>query len=476
MANSLIDMEARDTMAAFESSQGVELRGSVMKLNRHLAAFEIYSPFPVLRVSEALNNFRILIGDRIVYSGRAVVTSLVNAGSTTVGEVTLGDSWQDVDHGATSNGESALRKDFAEFMKVSQETFRVLPEFKLVVADMQILLLDLRRWLEQVELGILSQPSGSRQEYERNIIADLKEPIFPLLKLMFEKFEDACQKIEPEHQPAHRAYVKRQLHPIVLCAPFMYRTFQKPLGHAGDYEMVNMMVRDPREGASVFAKVLNTFFLSTPPVVAHRNRLEYLKQVLTREVSRVAGQGGTAKIFNLGCGPCKEVQDFIAESELSAQASFTLLDFNEETLAYTRQALDSILHRTNRRTPIQLVKKSVAQLLKDSAKPSAATTGTYDLVYCAGLFDYLPDYVCERLMAVLYQLVAPGGLLLATNVDAFNPSRNWMEFSVDWHLIYRDARKMEKLRPTRADPEQCRIFSEASGVNIFVEARRPANA
>jgi extracellular factor (EF) 3-hydroxypalmitic acid methyl ester biosynthesis protein len=362
-------------------------------------------------------------------------------------------------------------------MRSSQESFRILPEFKLTVADMQIFLQDLRRWLEQVELGVLSQPAGDRQEYERRIIRELQEPVGRALETLFEKFEECCQRIPAELQPAHCSYVKRQLHPLVLCAPFMYRTFRKPLGYAGDYEMVNMMVRDPIEGASVFAKVLNTFFLSTPPVAAHRNRIDYLIKMLAQEAMRARFSGRIAKVFNLGCGPAKEIQDFIADSELSNFAQFTLLDFNEETLAYTNRTVGDVIRKRSRATRVQLVKKGVAQVLKEALKPnSTLLSNDYDLVYCAGLFDYMPDYICRQLMSIFYGMLAPKGLLVATNVDKYNPSKNWMEYSVDWHLIYRDAKAMEALVPPSAAPDSFRVFSEHSGVNTIIEIRKPEHA
>ena len=55
------------------------------------------------------------------------------------------------------------------------------------------------------------------------------------------------------HGP-HEAYLRRHLHPLLLCSPFAYRTYQKPLGYAGDYEMVNMIVRDPRSRVPTCAK------------------------------------------------------------------------------------------------------------------------------------------------------------------------------------------------------------------------------
>ncbi len=53
------------------------------------------------------------------------------------------------------------------------------------------------------------------------------------------------------------------------------------------------------------------------------------------EAARLHAKGGRLRVLNLGCGPAREVRDFIAEYELSNQAEFTLLDFNEETLSHT---------------------------------------------------------------------------------------------------------------------------------------------
>lgn len=460
----------------YRTSQNVEMQGTPVRLTRHQVVFEVYAPFTPLRVSEALSEFRIFSGIRRVYSGRAIVTSLVNTGTVTVCEATLEDGWRDVDTDGSIT-EAQFRAEFTEFMRTSQAIFTVLPEFKLIVADMQVVLQDIRFWLDQVESSILSRPSDDQEQRERDALEGLKDTILPVLGTLFERFEAACRKIDIDLQPVHRAYVKRQLHPLVLCAPFMYRAFRKPLGYAGDYEMVNMMVRDPFEGPSIFAKLLNAFFLRTPPVVAHRNRLEYLTNLLTEESARVLRSGRGPKVFNVGCGPAKEVQDFITNSVLSENASFALLDFNDETLTHARTALQEAIRKAHRRTQMLLVRKAVAQLLKEVAKTSSTLlTPDYDLVYCAGLFDYLPQQICRQLAGIFYQLLAPGGLMVVTNVEQSNPSRNWMEYAVDWHLVYRDSRQMAKLVPEAAPSDSFRILSEATGVNLFLEVRKPAYA
>jgi extracellular factor (EF) 3-hydroxypalmitic acid methyl ester biosynthesis protein len=101
----------------------------------------------------------------------------------------------------------------------------------------------------------------------------------------------------------------------------------------------------------------------------------------------------------------------------------------------------------------------------------------YDFVYCAGLFDYLTDSVCKRLMNYFYDMLAPGGLLLSTNVtDILNRSRPFrysMEYILDWHLIYREGQAMNKLAPDRAPADTVKVITDDTGVNVFLEIRRP---
>lgn len=460
------------------NSQGVELRGTLHRLTRYLGVFEVYNPYSIVQLSEVLHDFRIMMNDRVIYSGRAVIANLVNTGIMLICEASLADEgWIDVDILSPAQNKNRLLQDFDEFLKETEKNYHVLPDFKLVVADMHTLLSDLHRWMEQVELGVRSLPSGDRIQAERETIKELEGPILPAVVPLMSRFESTSNSIPTEQIPVHRSYVKRQLHPLVLCSPFCYRTYQKPLGYAGDYEMVSMMLRDPYEGSSMFAKILNRMFLETGPVIAHRNRIAYLVERLREETTRIAAKGGVARIFNLGCGPAQEVQRFLSESDLCDDVDMILLDFNDETITNTGRDLESLRTRHRRRTGIRFQKRSVHQILKESARAGAGfEVGSYDFVYCAGLFDYLSDRICRRLLEVFYELLAPGGLLVATNVDISNPSRNWMEYVVDWHLVYRSQEGFLKLAPDKADPAACTVKADPTGVNIYLEVRKPDNA
>ncbi len=464
----------KDSFILARNSQGLEVRAGALRLTRYLAVFEVYNPYSILQLSEVLSDFKIVINDRIMYSGRAVVSNVVNTGIMLVCEATLDDSWLDIDLFSSVTTPNRLREEFAQFVQEWRKIDRILPSFKATVADLQTMLIDLRRWLEQVELGIRAEPRSDLTGVERGVIHELEDPILPTVASWFAKFDEISDKVEDELRPVHRAFARRLLHPLVLCSPFVYRTFNKPLGYAGDYEMVNMILRDPYEGASLFAKIVNVCFLKNPPAEAHRNRIKYLTRRLSEETRRVGKLGRRTRVFNLGCGPAKEIQEFMRMDDLSDSVDFTLLDFNDETLEHATTLLTESRAANRRQTGLRLIKKSVHQILKEAPRPGPELAhGSYDLVYCAGLFDYMSDRICKRLMNIFYELLAPGGLLIATNVDASKPFRHSMEFLLEWHLICRGQAQLAALNPEKAPPGSFTITHEETGVNIFIEVRKP---
>ncbi len=456
------------------TSQGLELRATVLRLLHRQVCFEIYDA-QLLRLSEVLGEFKITMNGRKIYFGNAVVSRMFDTGAIIVCEAGLDESGFIAETLTSCANRDQLRASLTQAIGEWGLICRVYPEFKMVIADMQVLFADLRRWMEQVEFAVRARPSEEQKQLEREILLELEDNILCTAALVLERFEEVGASIDPSLLSIHKAYMQRQIHHHVLCSPFLNRTFQKPLGYAGDYEMVNMMLGDPFQGGSMYAKSLNRIFLETPPVVAHRNRITYLTQLLKDETIRIAPTGRPLKVYNLGCGPAREIQDYMEQSDLSDRAEFMLLDFNDETLAYAVKNLETVRKQNARRTAFRSVKKSVNQLIKEAVKPKVGSE-RYDLIYCAGLFDYLVDPVCKRLLATLYKMLEPGGLLLATNVSTDNPSKKWMEFVLEWHLIYRDRSSMETLVPAEVTPGHGVTRMIGKGVNIALEIRNPHDA
>ena len=366
-----------------------------------------------------------------------------------------------------------LRQQFKGFFQEWQKSYLVAQDYKVAVADLQTFLHDLRAWLERVESEMRPVPAAERAALETKIAEDLREPVLAVLAGLFARFETVSDAIAEELRPAHRAFGRRQLHPYFLCAPFFHRTYTKPLGYAGDHEMMSMIVRNAMEGDSLYARLVNAYLLNHAPCRAVRNRVGFLKQRIIGETSRVARAGGTANIFSLGCGPAWEAVNFLDEHPLANHARFQLLDFNEEALQFAGDKIEAVKKKRSLRTPVRLVKNSVQNLLRGHQHSAMEKEG-FDLIYCSGLYDYLTDRVCQALNNHLYDRLRPGGLLVIGNFGPDTSGQNLMEHLMDWFLIYRDQSEIAALAPESAAREDCRVRAEDAGANLFLEARKPA--
>lgn len=458
------------SFVGFRNSQGIGARGTLLRLSRSTVVFEVYNPYSVVQLSEVLNELQIRRGERVIYQGRAVVSNLVNTGLMLIVSVTLVDPWLDLS--GLRHDRGGIRDEVSRFIADWEIGQHLRPEYRLVVGEIRSFLAELNRWLDQVE--VLAQHDDDdleRSTYPREVADELAAPLLPKLSELFHRFEHEAALVPDEEVVTHRGFVQRDLHPLMMRAPFVHRAFNKPLGYAGDYEMVNMMLRDPHEGPTLYSQLINSLHLSMGPAQAHRNRIALLVERLTEVVERSVRLEAEATILDVGCGPAAEVQRFLGTHPEAGRCRIRLLDFNRETLDYTRQHLAERQPAGRQAMQVEFLHESVHSLLKQAAKGAQGQhTERYDFVYCAGLFDYLSDKVCGRLMRLFYSWLRPGGLVLATNVHPDNSERHWMEHLLEWHLLYRNEQQMLELSPDRSHSE---VFTDATGVNVFLEVRRP---
>jgi extracellular factor (EF) 3-hydroxypalmitic acid methyl ester biosynthesis protein len=467
--------EARDSngsVAVFKTRDGVETRSAILRLARYAVAFEFCNPAVVLRTSEVLDKF--FIDGRMIYSSRAVVGGLIDAGARIICEVKLDDMGAETDFflqpfGADLDGELA----YSRFFRQWQKHYWISQEFKVQVTDIQAFLVATRQWLEQVEfdLGISRDSRQPEQKYETlEIIA---QHVISAFNAQHERFEELAYAIPEEHYGAHQEFVRRQWQPLFLCSPFGQRTFYKPLGYAGDYEMMNMIHRNRPEGGTFYEKLIHFLLVSQWPAQSVRNRVAHLKNNLLKETARVVRSGRRARILNVGCGPAREVQDFVKETPLANEADFALLDFNEETLDYARSQINQAKSQFSRQTRVETRRVSVHQLLRQNAhQEHFGSEPGYDLIYCGGLFDYLSEPTCQSLVNLFYGWLRPRGTVIVANMNDSKPFRNFIEFVLDWQLIYRDSRKMLVLVPERVR-DTARVITEPTSVNLFLHLGKP---
>lgn len=454
------------SLITFRNSQGEAARGTLLKLERSTVVFEVYNPYSIVQLSEVLRDVTIRRGERIIYQGSAVVSNLLNTGLMLIVSVSLNDPWSHVP--AFYGDIDQFTREARVFIQQWADTADIRLGYRSAVSALCTFLKELNQWLEQVEANGSELLNDRFSSYHD--LYDYAGPILEKFADLIRKFEAEATLVEEADVGIHKAFLQKELHPLTMRAPFLHRTYYKPLGYAGDYEMMNMIHREEPEGASVYAKLVNAAYVSLPIAICVRNRAQTLEKYLREGAERKSQEGGIFRVVSIGCGPAIEVQRFVAKCPLAEYSSFDLIDFNEETLNYAREKVTEAMRSSGQRVELTTINQSVNVLLRTAvSRAPHEFQCRYDLVYCAGLFDYLSDKVCIRLLRLFYSWLKPNGVLLVTNMHQKQSDKYVLEHISDWYLIYRNEKQMGNMIP---DFGTQRTFTDETGINICLEIKK----
>lgn len=231
----------------------------------------------------------------------------------------------------------------------------------------------------------------------------------------------------------------------------------KPYGYAGDFRVIDWMykrVYDPE----IENQIWDDFCHSQHAGQSVRNRKEHLVSAFAEAVRR---KGGTIKMLDFASGPCRDVAESIDGAGSLAHGSLIhCVDIEPKAIEYAQKVTRPYSKLVNFRW-------ECANVFRFRSEER------YDLVWSAGLFDYLNDKLATALIAKMWQHTAEGGEMIVGNFHPRNPTRNYMEWCMDWLLIHRTEEELTRLGIAAGIPaENITIDEEPLGVCIFLRARK----
>ena len=157
-------------------------------------------------------------------------------------------------------------------------------------------------------------------------------------------------------------------------------------------------------------------------------RRDYFAQT----ISKILHEKGAARILAFACGHFRE-------------ASSPNLDCTHPNLCIVAVDQDSesisIVERDYKHPSIQCKELSLKNLLKGGD----SDIGKFDLLYAAGLYDYLNHEVASLLTRKLFSLTERDGKVVVSNFLSKHSGRSYMEAFMDWNLILRSEEEIRHL-------------------------------
>jgi len=415
---------------------------------------------------DRLEGVRLAVGEQVLYSGEALVRRVSEESHEWVLGVELQDRGIDLD---------ALyrldhRVSIAERLRTAVgEHEGVSLEFKAWVADLLDFFEATKQCLDREEAALAESDLWTREEATRDCVAEAAPVVCERLNRASVELARFVADFDDLEHSVYRRFYRRHLCKFYHRAPLLRRAYYKPLGYAGDYEMMNMLYRDHGEGDTLFGKVLNLYACQEAAALANINRIAYFNRRIRAMIDETPE--GRVRIASIGCGPSHEIRKLLEEHpELGERIDIALVDQEERAIQYCERTLAPLAARTGAR--IHFIGESIRRLL--TARSLGQALGKRDLIYSAGLFDYLSDRSFEALLRALYGATAEGGHMFIGNVNLNTNTTKWaMEYASDWYLIHRTAQQLLDLAeglPTT--PRVLEVESEPLGVNLFLHIAR----
>jgi SAM-dependent methyltransferase len=261
----------------------------------------------------------------------------------------------------------------------------------------------------------------------------------------------------------HAKSVARR-HPIskfVFDCPFTRHSASRPRGYPGDAQLIDFIYRHPaalpvEQQASDFGRSVLLHNVDSPAPAAVRAR----RHLTATYIGDVVALRPDAHVMSVACGHARELE-LLSPNVARAIGRFVAYDQDPASLAVAASYAAKGI-------PVEPVQGTILQLIKEN------TLTGFDLIFSAGLYDYLSDRLAEKLTANLFTRLKPGGKLIVANFLPDIRDAGYMEIFMDWRLIYRDERQI-KAFARKIDPAKLgstRYFPEPNRNVGFLEITR----
>ena len=259
-------------------------------------------------------------------------------------------------------------------------------------------------------------------------------------------------------------YLFKEFFPYVMRSRMAERAYYKPKGYAGDFMMMEMIYADRPSGDGKLGEMLDRWFLNSNAAEAVRGRRQLLRDQLSRFAPMRLSQTAPVRIMNLACGPNRELFDFLKHFENTDAIEALCIDIDADALQYTNRHVNQFPHgATVHLMRENLVKWALGRIRHDF-KPQ-------DIIYSAGLMDYIQDNLFVKMIDRCHDQLKPEGVLILGNFGMGNQNRNMMDHLLHWSLIYRDEDSLRELfSRSRFGKDDINVLSEKQGVNLFAVA------
>ena len=318
-------------------------------------------------------------------------------------------------------------------------------------------------WCSQLDLetgrflGIMGdlEKGLSNKTYEHDFILNKTHDAIYHMVDIIGRFEEVVQ--DRELVSKRRKEFINRTHYMFSKSYFMNHARIWPKGYQGDYKILDGIYRNIplSEGIGYF---MDYHFLQATLAKACRGRIVKSGKILKSELLKRV----KPLFLDLGCGPCRDLFEMAKEIKKS-EARVTCVDIDEDSLRFSLNRLSY----AGLGDQVRFRRYNVVRMINSGR--NLREFGKQDIIYSAGVFNYLPDDIIPGLIASLYELLNPSGRLLIAFEDVSRYVPREYHWIINWDgLLQRNERDCRTLFKAAGFPDgMLETDRDETGVILF---------
>ncbi|TPK95523.1 hypothetical protein FJ938_27985 [Mesorhizobium sp. B2-4-14] len=239
------------------------------------------------------------------------------------------------------------------------------------------------------------------------------------------------------------------------------RAFSRPRGYPGDAALIDLLYGTGEAAASrsshgVSNDIYEYLFVS-PAARAVRHRRKRLAELIDLAQSK----NERATIVSLAAGHLREIE--LTQSYQLGVRRGRIIAVDHDPLSL------AVINRDYVNLGVETIKANVKEIVSGKLKICQS-----ELIYAAGLFDYLATPFGQVLTKSMFDGLTSGGHLLLANFAPDIRDAGFMEAIMDWWLVYRDETEIVQLLDLvpAAELKAINLYRDPERQIVYLEATK----
>lgn len=239
------------------------------------------------------------------------------------------------------------------------------------------------------------------------------------------------------------------------------RSLNKPQEIAGDHHTISQIYNKGDSEQRPLGHIVNACFFNEPACKAVVNRELHVRNHIMKLISENGDR--QTRVVSVASGPANEL--FAVYDSLGKENATRLKAVG---IDIDKRACANVDDGIAKRRLSSYLSTEARNVLRLGTLPEHLTE--QDLVYTMGLIDYFSDKLVIKTLNTLYGMLKVGGTAIVGNFHTSCDSRIFLDYLLDWQLIYRTEEDMIRLFQS-SKFAGCKVEIDFEGEEVNMLAR-----